>query len=323
MRQWYRAALAAGFTAMVLAGCGGQKPASAPGAAPEGQTPATPDQLVQIWDIQVAKPQEELNYKLSHAIAQDMAQRHPQGIEPILKKIDVEEPTPQAITLTLACTRDLITPQHEALLTELAGPTHGSYTRRVAIDLLGSIDNESVRQKLLEMEKDPDLLISVAAYLARLHLGDAEYVQRMHTYWDNPKVHDASRQEMMRRVPEDYAIDVVDLMAQTVNHPGWSPDVRQRVLTILSMMADSRALDALKSAAENSPEPQLHEFAQKAAAAMEARIKSGGTMETVTGPNGEKISTMPLQINNGAGGSVTLQSQPVQEPAAEAAPQPQ
>lgn len=306
MRHWYGAAVAAVAIGAVLTGCGGkQQPAQQHAGIdiPEGKTVATPEQLVQVWDQLCSVPMEQLNYQLALGVATDMDQRHPEGLAPIFRKVDVAEPTPQVITLTLSSTRGLITPRYEAILTELAAPGKGSFTRRVAIDLLGSIDSESVAQKLAEYEQEPDLLISVAGYLAALHRGNADYVRRMRGYWENPKVHDASRQEMLRRLPAEHALEVVDLMGFAIANPGWPVDVRQRVTEILGDFTDSRALEALQAAAETHPEPELREYAAKAAAAMQARMDGTATTST---PDGQTITTVPIQVTPGGQPSVSV-----------------
>jgi HEAT repeat protein len=297
MKRYLSAVAAVVLAAMMLTACGGKK-AETP-AAPEG-TPATPDQLVTVWDQLVAAPQDQIDFKLAHAVAQDISVRGAEGIAPLLKKIDVETPTPQSIVLTLAALRDQIKPEHEALLVELAGPTKGSYTRRVAIDLLGSLETESATQKLLEMQESDDPLISIAAFLSLLPKNSPEAVARLKGHWDNPAVHDASRQEMIRRLPEQAAPQAIEQLCATLAHPEWDVDVRRRAVQTLGFLTDPRALEALKSAADSFPEPELREFALKAVQSMQARIDAGTTIQEVeVGPDGITKVTTPLTATSG------------------------
>src|SRR5690606_13116273 len=113
----------------------------------------------------------------------------------------------------------------------------------------------------------------------RLHMGDAAYVARMKTYWDNPAVHDASRREMLRRLPDAEAKHAVEFLCAAVVRPDWDADVRRRAASTLGFMIDERALEALKVAAETTPEAELRDYIVKAVAAMQVKLDAGITVE--------------------------------------------
>lgn len=294
------ALLAVCVGSLAITACGKKQPPQ-PEGIPEGHTVATPEQLVDVWNQLIALPKEQINFELAHGVAQDISVRGTEGIVPLLRALDVPEPTPQAVVLSLAALRKHIKPEHEALLIELAGPTKAKATRTVALDLLGAIETPSAIEKLAEFEQDADSMIAVVAYLAHLPIADAAYVGRSKGYWDNTTVHDSFRQEMIRRIPEAQAGAALDALCAAVVRMDWPTDVRQRVVGLLGFVNDPRALEAVKQAAENSPEPELREYATKAVAAIQERIAAGGNVETVdVGPDGIHRVGMPLSAEPGA-----------------------
>lgn len=314
------AMLAVSLTGLALSACGNKQPAQQDGI-PEGKAVATPEQLLDIWDQLVALPKEQVNFELAHGVAEDIATRGAEGIAPLLRKLDVPAPTPQMVVLSLGVLRKHIKPEHEALLIELAGPEKSKATRTVAIDLLGSIETPTATAKLAELSNDPDAMIAVVAYIAHLPTGDAAFVERINSFWDNPAVHDSFRQELMRRLPEAHTLLAVGPMCATVTRVDWPTDVRQRVIGLLGFVNDPRAAEALKQAAETNPEPELREYAAKAAAAAEARIAAGGEIQTVeVGPDGVHPAVMPLKAEPGMPDDLPAPGTPAPAPAAEPAP---
>lgn len=286
----------------LLSACGG-KPAQ-PAATEE--KPATPDQLVELWDQLIAKPTDEVDFELALAVATDMSNRGEEGIKPILDRLDVPEPTPQVIVLTSAALRSIVNESHQDALIELTRDTHSSRTRRVAIDLLGGIETDKAIARINELEQDEDLLMVVAAFLARLHLGDADYVARMGKYWEDPKVHDLSRQEMLRRLPEAHANVALDILCEAVNRADWDREVVRRCIGTLGFQTDQKAYDALVNASQSLPDQELSEFAKLAAAAMKTRMDAGQKVEHFeVGPGGV------------SGVTTTLSAEPTPAPAAE------
>lgn len=290
MKLHYPLVLSCLVALTLVSGCGNKQQAT-----PPEQQPATPEQLVEIWDQLISQPVDQLDFTLARAVATDMLTRGENGIKPILDRLDVADPSPQSIVLASAALRDLVDEKHEAELIRLTEATHSSPTRRVAIDLLGGVETDSAVAHLAELEKDGDLLISTGAYLARLHMGDADYVARMKTYWDNPGVHDASRQEMLRRLPDAEAKNAVEFLCAAVVRPDWDADVRRRAASALGFMIDQRALEALKAAAETTPEAELREYIAKAADAMQVKLDAGLTVEEVeVGSDGVHKVSVPL-----------------------------
>lgn len=286
----------------LFSACGG-KPAQ-PAATEE--KPATPDQLVELWDQLIAKPTDQVDFELALAVATDMNNRGEEGIKPILDRLDVPEPTPQVIVLTSAALRPIVNESHQDALIELTRDTHSSRTRRVAIDLLGGIETDKAIARINELEQDEDLLMVVAAFLARLHLGDADYVARMRKYWEDPKVHDASRQEMLRRLPEAHAHVALDFLCEAVTRADWDRDVVRRCIGTLGFQTDQKAYDALIKASQSLPDHELSEFAKMAAAAMKTRMDAGLKVEHFeVGPGG--VSSV----------STTLSAEPAPAPAVE------
>lgn len=278
----------------------GKKQEPQPEGVPEGHTVATPEQLVDIWEQLVALPKEQINFELAHGVAQDISVRGADGIMPLLRKLDTAEPTPQRVVLSLAALRKHIKPEHEALLVELSGPTKSKATRTVAIDLLGALETETVKAKLAELEQDSDPMIAVVAYLAHLQSADDAYIARFMGFWNNPGVHDSFRQEMVRRLPEAHAGKVVEALSAAVVRMDWPVDMRQRLVGLLGFVNDPKALEAVKQAAANSPEPELREYATRAVAAIEARIAAGGEIQTVeVGPDGVHQVGVPLTAEPG------------------------
>ncbi len=299
MKLYYPLILSCLVALPLLTGCGNkQQP------APAEEKPATPEQLIEIWDQLIAQPVDQLDFKLAHAVATDMSTRGEKGILPILERLDVADPSPQSIVLSSAALRQLVTKDHEEALIRLTEATHSSPTRRVATDLLGGIATETAEARIAELEKDPDLLISTGAYLSRLHLGDDAYVARMKTYWDNPQVHDASRQEMLRRLPDTQARNAVEYLCAAIVRPDWDSDVRRRAVSALGFMIDQRALEALKVASETTPEADLREYILKAISVMQMKLDAGITVEEieVSADGVHKVS-------------VPLTAEPVEQPA--------
>lgn len=289
------------FTVVALTGCGSKETAPAEGAAPQqdgDKRPATEAELYEIWNQLSEQAPESVNIELARGAANNLAQLGPEKLLPLLDKTGSPEAGKTALFLAMVALRPLLKPEHhEAKLVELTQPDKPSRTRRAAIELLSTLGSESGIARVKELMDDSDPRVAAGAMLALLHQeNQPEAVARVRALWDDPETVDLERQEIVRRIPEVASLEHADIFIKAVTSMDWDPHVRQRAISILGAFTDTKAQDALKEAAEKSPEPQLKDLAAKAVAAMQERLDAGmGDLKFNVRPDGVLETQMPVE----------------------------
>jgi len=308
------------FAVAALTGCGSKEAAPADGAAPKqdgDKRPASETELYEIWDQLSAQTPESVDIELARGVANNLAQFGPEKLLPLLDKTDSAEAEKTALFLAMVALRPLLKPEHhEAKLVELTQPEKPSRTRRAAIELLSTLGSESGIARVNDLMDDSDPRVAAGAMLALLHQeNQPEAVSRVKEFWDNPETVDLERQEIVRRIPELSSLEHADIFIKAVSSMDWDPHVRQRAISILGAFTDTKAQDALKEAAANSPEPQLKDLATKAVEAMQERLDAGmGNLKFNVRPDGVLETQMQLESKP------LVAPAPASAPAAEPAP---
>ena len=260
---------------LLALGCGSRSEAPAPDtAAPEdGRREATEEDLYRMWDEMAGMPLEEIDLETARAVATHLIQKDPANAVPLLERVAEPDAAIGDRFLALVPLRPLLQPEHEAVLAKLASPENDVLARGVAVELLTALGTESGAERVRALMDDEDVELATSAMLARLHQSDPAAVARIQEFWDKEGVPDKHRQEIVRRIPgeDKVVVEHMDIFIHALSELSWDQHVRERAISAVGGAAHPRAIEAMRKAALEMPEPQLKVLASKAVDAMEAR----------------------------------------------------
>lgn len=284
------------LAAALFTGCGGKKdpppPAPTTPAAPASgeqpdRRPATYDELVQIWTNLANTAPENFEIAKGVAIAENMAARGIEGIQPILDVLSDPDGSDKAkvfATINLqALVPGTLGGELVPRLIEFTNDTYSEATRRCAAHLVGTSIQPEALARTKELANDPVHSVRTAARLVLIHRGELAGLDAIMDLWNDPETTVEEREELIRAIPQHFAKDYLEVYNGVLKDDRIGPDTREGAVAALATIGNAESLELLHKVAESDPDPEIQEQAKGAAAVLAGQLGEAPPAEATPG----------------------------------------
>lgn len=233
------------------------------------------DSLMDEWRSQAAKDYGEVDFQRAMEIANTMALKGPEGLEPFFKIIEAPDATPVAKILAVASLGPHINDSHAPRLLPLTEAEHDRVTRGCAVNLLNNTISADAFFRINELMHDEDSHVSKVAVLAMLRKGVPEALEKSLQLWDNPETPVRDRDEIILGMPDSMVINNLRIFQEALQKKGLSPQARLRAIKILEQVGTTEALPDLEACLEDETDSNLRDMITVAINAIKKRDEEG------------------------------------------------
>jgi HEAT repeat protein len=231
--------------------------------------------LLRAWKELPKAGRDSMDLQTASELTAQLAALGPEHLGALIDVIADPQGGAVAKVMAVICLTPYAGPDFVPRLMPLTETGQEVTTRACAINLLSLLPQPEVQDRLRALADDPERRVRLEALTALIKQGDTQPAARLDTFWKDPETTPQEREHMVLTVPESAAASYLSVFNEAVVDGSLAPAARRQAAKMLGRFGDASALDALRTCAENDPDPDLRALAQSGVEAIQSRTGGG------------------------------------------------
>ncbi len=250
---------------------------------------AEDDALMTEWRALAAVDYEDLNHARITEIANAMARRGKEGLEPFFGVLEDPDMTPMAKMVAVMSLAPHVKQNDAPRLIALTDEAYDEVTRGCATHLLSQANAPEAMFRVRELMDDENRHVSKVATLIMLRTGAAEPLEKALALLEDPETLARDRSEILLTIPDAAALAHLQVYAEAICDDELALPARQRAIHFLEVAAGADLLPAVEACLEREDNPEVSSMLEQARAEIQRRDDEGITVTPMPAPAGMDI----------------------------------